>query len=171
MARYLAFLRGVSPMNARMPDLKRSFEAAGFSEVRTLLSSGNVAFDARAASQSTLEQKAEAAMRKELDHAFATIVRPARFLQDLVDADPFSEFDLPATAKRVITFLRQPATPSLSFPIERDGAWILKMSGTEIFTAYVPGTNGPVFMNLLERTFGKDITTRTFDTVKKCARA
>jgi hypothetical protein len=35
----------------------------------------------------------------------------------------------------------------------------------------VPNANGPVFMTLLERTFGKDITTRTLDTVQKCARA
>ena len=40
--RYVAFLRGVSPMNARMPELKACFEAAGFSGVRTLLSSGNM---------------------------------------------------------------------------------------------------------------------------------
>jgi len=46
MPRYVAFLRGVSPSNARMADLKRAFEIAGFSEVRTLLSSGNVVFDA-----------------------------------------------------------------------------------------------------------------------------
>jgi len=30
MRRYAAFLRGVSPMNAKMPELKRCFEAAGF---------------------------------------------------------------------------------------------------------------------------------------------
>ncbi|MDE2325144.1 MAG: DUF1697 domain-containing protein, partial [Betaproteobacteria bacterium] len=42
MPRYVAFLRGVSPMNARMPELKACFEAAGFGAVRTLLSSGNV---------------------------------------------------------------------------------------------------------------------------------
>ncbi len=42
MKRYAAFLRGVSPMNAKMPELKRAFEAAGFQAVRTLLSSGNV---------------------------------------------------------------------------------------------------------------------------------
>jgi hypothetical protein len=30
---------------------------------------------------------------------------------------------------------------------------------------------GPVFMSLLERTFGTDITTRTLDTVRKCASA
>lgn len=48
MPRYIAFLRGVSPMNARMPELKRCFEEAGFSDVRTILASGNVAFGSRA---------------------------------------------------------------------------------------------------------------------------
>lgn len=44
MPRYAAFLRGVSPMNAKMPELKKAFEAAGFLEVKTVLSSGNVVF-------------------------------------------------------------------------------------------------------------------------------
>lgn len=47
MTRYVAFLRGVSPQNAKMPALKACFEAAGFEHVRTILGSGNVAFDAR----------------------------------------------------------------------------------------------------------------------------
>ena len=34
-------------MNAKMPALKKCFEAAGFSDVRTLLSSGNVVFNSR----------------------------------------------------------------------------------------------------------------------------
>ena len=34
MPRYVAFLRGVSPMNARMADLRRCFEVAGFGNVK-----------------------------------------------------------------------------------------------------------------------------------------
>jgi hypothetical protein len=37
--------------------------------------------------------------------------------------------------------------------------------------SHEPGPKGPVFMTFLERTFGKDITTRTLDTVRKCAMA
>jgi hypothetical protein len=37
MPRDAAFLRGVSPMNAKMPALKRAFEAAGFTQVETVL--------------------------------------------------------------------------------------------------------------------------------------
>ncbi|HEY6942294.1 DUF1697 domain-containing protein [Dokdonella sp.] len=168
MARYVAFLRGVSPQNCRMPELQRCFEAAGFDDVRTLLSSGNVAFTTRAARAASLERKAERAMQAGLGRSFGTIVRPVDALQALIDADPFAAFRLPPAAKRVVTFLRDGA-PAVALPIERDGARILARVGAEVFTVYVPGAKGPVFMNLLERAFGKDITTRTLDTVRKCA--
>lgn len=171
MPRYIAFLRGVSPMNARMPDLKQCFLAAGFKDVSTVLSSGNVVFSTRATALPSLEKKAEQVMQASLGRTFPTIVRPADYLQALVASDPFAEFELPPKAKRVITFLRSAPESGVTLPIERDGARILKQAATEVFTAYEPGPKGPVFMNLLERTFGKDITTRTLDTVRKCARA
>ncbi len=45
-----------------MPELKRSFEAAGFRNVRTVLSSGNVIFDASSSDERTLERCAEEAI-------------------------------------------------------------------------------------------------------------
>ncbi len=54
--------------------------------------------------------------------------------------------------------------------MELDGARILAVQGREAFTAYVPSPKGPVFMTLIEKTFGKDVTTRTWDTVAKVAR-
>ncbi|MDB4879025.1 MAG: hypothetical protein JWL60_471 [Gemmatimonadetes bacterium] len=171
MPRYVAFLRGVMPTNCRMPELKQCFEGAGFTDVRTLLSSGNVAFNARSASGPTLERKAERAMLASMGRSFATMVRPAGYLQALVASDPFGEFALPATAKCVITFLQHSSARTVTLPIERDGTRILKLAGSEVFSAYAPTPKGPVFMTLLERTFGKDITTRTLATVEKCARA
>jgi len=58
MPRYAAFLRGVMPVNAKMPDLKKAFETAGFTEVKTILASGNVVFSARSASETSLEGRA-----------------------------------------------------------------------------------------------------------------
>lgn len=46
MSRYVAFLRGVSPANAKMTDLKVCFEKMGFTNVGTVLSSGNFVFNA-----------------------------------------------------------------------------------------------------------------------------
>ena len=170
-ARYVALLRGVSPMNCKMPELKGAFEQAGFTEVKTVLSSGNVVFDARAASESTLERKAEAAMAKQLGRAFYTIVRPVRALSELLGADPYAPFRLPGNAKRVVTFLREAPAKQVSLPPEVDGARILAMRGREILTAYVPSPRGPVFMTLIEKAFGKNVTTRTWDTINKCAKA
>jgi len=135
MPRYVAFLRGVSPMNAKMPELKRCFEACGFTEVKTLLSSGNVVFNARAASEAALQRKAEAAMAKHLGRAFYTIVRSTSDLEKIIDADPYAVFRLPANAKRVVTFLREHKQPKLALPLEVDGASILAMHGREIYTA------------------------------------
>lgn len=171
MPRYVALLRGVSPSNCKMPQLKECFEKAGFAGVRTILSSGNVAFDAGEAEWAVLERTAEDAMLASLGHAFPTIVRPSDHLRRLVASDPFAEFALPAAAKRVVTFLRHPDAADAELPIELDGAMILKRVGAEVFTAYEPHPKGPVFMTLLQRTFGKDITTRTLDTVRKCAAA
>ena len=171
MIRYVAFLRGVSPMNCKMPDLKRCFEAAGFSDVKTLLSSGNVAFSAKPAIVPTLEETAEKAMEGNLGKVFPTIVRPSAFLRSLVEHSPFGAFDLPAEAKPIITFLRRPHEEQINLPIEQHQASILRLDRTEVFSAYVPNEKGPMFMSLLERTFGKEITIRTFETVRKCSTA
>jgi uncharacterized protein (DUF1697 family) len=170
MPRYAAFLRGVMPTNAKMPDLKRAFEKAGFTDVRTVLGSGNVLFSARAASDGTLQRKAEAAMQEELGRTFATLVRSIDELQALIAADPFARYRLPAESKRIVTFLREPpAQPPSRLP-ERDGARIHQVIGREVFSSYLPTPKGPVFMSLIEKTFGEDVTTRTWETVKKVAR-
>jgi uncharacterized protein (DUF1697 family) len=170
MPRYAAFLRGVSPMNAKMPQLKAAFEAAGFTDVKTVLSSGNVIFDGPRASAASLQRKAEAAIWELLGRDFLTIVRPIDALRKMLASDPYKAFRLPAGAKRVVTFLRARPRAAPELPIELHGARILHMSGGEVFTAYVRSPKGPVFMTLIEQTLGKELTTRTWDTVAKVAR-
>jgi uncharacterized protein (DUF1697 family) len=108
-------------------------------------------------------------MQAHLGRTFSTIVRSSKHLQGLVEANPFKAFRLPPAAKPLVTFL--PAAPESvpRLPIKLDGACIHEMQGLEVFVSYVPNQKGPVFMALLERTFGRSITTRTLDTVRKCA--
>ena len=207
MPRYVALLRGVSPMNCQMPVLQRCLEDAGFTHVKTLLSSGNVAFSTpRAASLPALQRRVEKAMQDGAGYGFMTVVRAAAQLQQLLDADPFAAFELPpggnsitdAWARSFPTmfpgkpyvgrgisgqttpqmlarfreFLREPeAVHEVELPISRDQASILQRIGGEVLCVYVPNAKGPAFMALLEKTFGKAITTRTLDTVARCARA
>ncbi|WP_342120862.1 DUF1697 domain-containing protein [Pseudoduganella sp. OTU4001] len=171
MPRYIALLRGVSPMNCKMPELKAAFESAGFSNVRTLLSSGNVAFDARAASEATLERKAEAAMEAALGRSFYTIVRSQQHLVELLANDPYPALRASGLPKRVVSFMRGRPQPKAPLPQSLDGAHLLGIVGNDIFSEYEPSADGPAFMRLIEKTFGKDITTRTWDTVRKCSAA
>jgi len=170
MRRYAAFLRGISPMNAKMPELTRCFEAAGFADVKTVLSSGNVVFNGRAASESALEQKAEAALMKGLGRSFPVIVRSLDNLHAILASDPYQGFRLAKGSKRVVTFLRRAPSAKLSLPIEVDGARILCVKGAEVFTVYIASPRGAVFMTLIEKTFGKEVTTRTWGTLQKVAR-
>lgn len=171
MTRYAAFLRGVSPMNLKMLALKQALETAGFSEVRTLLSSGNVVFSGRRALETAIERKVEAAIEQHVGKRFGAIVRSIEDLQRLLEAEPFEAFRLPSNSKRVVTFLRAVPETMLELPIERDGARILKLAGRELLSAYVVTDKGPVFMSIIERAYGKNITTRTWETVQKVARA
>lgn len=168
MARYVAFLRGVMPTNAKMTELKSCFERAGYSNVKTVLASGNVVFNARTKSDTALARDIEAAMARYLDRTFYTIVRPVSRLQELIKSDPFAAFQLPPNAKKVVTFLREPHRSELSLPLETDSVRILAMNGREAFVVYVPKAKGAVFMVVIEKTFGTNVTTRTWDTVKKC---
>jgi uncharacterized protein (DUF1697 family) len=157
-------------MNAKMADLKQAFEAAGFTDVKTLLSSGNLVFTAPSASEASLQKKAEAAISKRLGRTFLTIVRPVALLREMLASDPYQAFRLPADAKRIVTFLREPLSSKLALPAEVDGARILAVDGSHVFSAYRPTPKGPVFMTLILKTFGPEQTTRTWQTVTKVAK-
>ncbi len=150
---YVAFLRGVSPLNAKMPELKRAFELAGFTEVRTLLTSGNVVFSARPAPNAALARKAEAAMTKHLGRSFVTFIRSVDDLRALLDRDPYGAFPDKRGFKRVITFLATPPKPPPTLPLEIVGG-TLKVY--EAFGDYREADRGPAFMTLLQKTFGKN---------------
>lgn len=166
-AAYAAFLRGVSPMNAKMPALRKALEEAGFESVKTVLASGNVTFATRSMSATSLQRKVDAAIEAGLKRRCLAILRPLEDLRALIDADPYGALGVPANAKRIVTFLNEAPAKKISLPLERQEARIYAINGLDVFSAYVPQPGNPVFMTLLEQSFGRDITTRTWDTIKK----
>lgn len=158
-------------MNSKMSELREVFEGAGFTDVKSVLASGNLVFRASAKSAGAVERKAESAMREKLGQSFLTIARPIDALVELLESDPFAAFRLRSGSKRIVSFLRSAPADTPRLPIEKEGARIISLVGTEVLSAYVPTPRGPVFMSLLEKTFGAEITTRTWDTVKKVVAA
>jgi len=158
-------------MNLKMPALQAALEEDGFTEVKTLLSSGNVVFSGRRASDTAIEKKLVATIEKNVGRTFGVIVRSIDELQALIDADPYRAYRLPAGSKRVVTFLRKAPEKTIKLPPALGGARIWAVRGREVLSSYVVNEKGPVFMALIEKAFGKDVTTRTWDTVLKVAKA
>jgi uncharacterized protein (DUF1697 family) len=106
-------------------------------------------------------------MSENLGRTFFTIVRAIDSLRAIIDSEPYASFRLPSGSKQIVTFLRKGHPSKLSLPIEVDGARLLAMTDREVFGTYLPNPRGPVFMTLIEKTFGSEVTTRTWETVKK----
>lgn len=171
MARYAALLRGVSPMNCKMPELKRALEQAGFTDVKTVISSGNAVFTARKTSEEALQNKCEAAFGKYLSKPFMTVVRSIDDLETLLASDPYKRFKLPANAKRDVTFLRAAPRIRPKLPVDLRGARICAIEDRVVFSFHIPQEMDPAFMELIEKTFGKEVTTRTWETVERIVKA
>jgi len=94
MQRYLALLRGVNVSGKniiKMEDLRRHMETAGFSNVKTLIQSGNIVFE----SSETEKQKLTSAVTKLLadnyGYAITVFVLDAKELSDAISGNPFTD--------------------------------------------------------------------------------
>ena len=158
-------------MNCKMPELKKALEKAGFTDVKTVISSGNAVFSSRTASEKSLEKKCEDAMQKVMGKTFMTIVRSIDELQALLEANAFGKYVVPANGKKNVTFLRATPDTAPKLPVEMKGGKILGLHGREAYLYYVPGEADPSFMTTIEKTFGKAVTTRTWETVGRIVKA
>jgi uncharacterized protein (DUF1697 family) len=113
VTRYVAFLRGVNlgKRTVRSAELKAAFEAMGFAEVKTLLASGNVLFDA--ASARGLRQKIEAGLAAAFGFPVGTVLRRRDELAAMVAADPFRRQE-GEDAKLHVLLFDAPVPPALS---------------------------------------------------------
>ncbi len=174
--RFVAFLRGINVGGNKMipmAKLKTMFESLGFTNVKTLLATGNILFDAPKSTPETLvtliEKKIEATFRL---HSHA-IVRSLADIHALVDRDPFKHISVTPHTRLYITFLATKPKSSLKIPYMSPNKdfTILKVSDTEICSVLTlnPSTRSVDAMQVLEKEYGKHITTRNWNTVKKIA--
>lgn len=94
MARRVALLRAVnlgSVGKVAMADLRTICEGLGYTDVKTLLNSGNVVFDAKSKSPATLERELEAACAKKLGLATEIFLRTVEEWTELVEGNVFPQ--------------------------------------------------------------------------------
>ena len=92
MTRYVALLRGVNVggINIKSADLARVFRDLGLGDVKTVLASGNVLFDAPRA-DAALKQRIEDALSAAFGYDAWVILRTQASLHDVVEGYPFPE--------------------------------------------------------------------------------
>ena len=89
--RYVALLRGINVGRAKrvaMGDLRALVEALGFTDVRTLLNSGNVVFSGAAANPADLAARLERALANRLGVSSTIVVLTSGDVQTIVDDRP-----------------------------------------------------------------------------------
>ncbi len=90
----VALLRGVNNVGARrvaMADLRALFRELGFSDVRTLLNSGNVIFSARGKGRGEVRNRIESALVSKLGLTCSVIVLSADEVTTVVRKNPLSK--------------------------------------------------------------------------------
>ena len=171
MTRWVALLRGISPSRERQrpEELRGVLIDLGFPDVTSVLASGNLVFssdDDRIA----LRERLEAAWPRQLGFRSTTVLRRCDELTSLVAGRPFGERDHGRSSYLLVTFA-QHDLPIDDLPRPPDDAAfeLLGSTGRELFT--VTDTTGaagsPDTMQWLEAQFGTDLTSRTWDTVRR----
>lgn len=95
MAGWVALLRGVNVggIAIRNADLAEVFSDLGFEAVRTVLASGNVAFEADATARGPLKSRIEAALRTRFGYDAWIVLVSREELESAIDAFPFDAGD------------------------------------------------------------------------------
>ena len=94
MALCVALFRGINVGKAKriaMAELKALFEDLGYTDVRTLLNSGNVVFDAGRGTPASHAKRIASAVEDRIGVSTNTLVLPARALEAAIDGNPFGE--------------------------------------------------------------------------------
>lgn len=179
--KYVALLRGINVGgNKKVPmaGLKSLLESQGFTQVQTLLNSGNVVFESVKNEPINLASKLSAAIESKFGFPVPVIVQTAEAINSLIDLNPFSHLEVHKDIRMYITFLSNSAvpgkmpepeypwsTPDNSFTIlgKKEDAVISVLDVSKIKT--------PDAMMVLEKIYSKDITTRNWKTVLKIGKA
>lgn len=172
---YIAFLRGINVGGhglIKMADLKKAFEKLGFENVRTLLASGNVVFESEQRDKKALTEEIESRLKKAFKKDIRVILRSLDELKKLQSSEPFKGIKVTPNIRLYVTFLSEKAGPHpMTIPqtaLQKEFR-ILHATPLEVFSVLdlSKGKGTPEAMNILEKEFGSNVTTRNWNTVLK----
>ena len=162
MTSYACLLRAVnvgSTGKLPMAELRAMCEAAGFTDVRTYIASGNVVLRSASIARQ-VQATLEAALARYVGKPVAVLVRTAAEMSAIRDANPFPNA---VPNRNVVIFLDQPPPPdALASVSGRDGEELV-LGTREIHVHYVHGVGD----SRLKLPAAKSGTARNITTVAK----
>lgn len=173
MKKYVAFLRGINVGGHHklpMADLKILFKELGFNNTITLLNSGNAIFETNEKNTKNLESIIGDALEKKFGFIVPTIVRTSEFINKLVAKDPFKSVEVTKDIRLYVTFLKNDVSSDLALPWTSDDASyriLEKIEQTVLSVLDVSVTKTPKAMESFDKFYGKDVTTRNWNTIHK----
>jgi uncharacterized protein (DUF1697 family) len=173
MTTYIALLRAVNVAGHQiltMSVLREFIGQAGFSDVRTVLQSGNAIFRGKAASSDVVESKLEREAVKQLGLDTDFIVRTAKEWTEMIDRNPFPREAAVDPGHLVVSFLKKAPTervlPELRTAIV--GKERIELLGKNLFVVYPDGIGrSKLTTALIDRKLGTRGTGRNWNTVQR----
>jgi uncharacterized protein (DUF1697 family) len=170
MPKFVALLRGIGPGNPNMRNekLRDAFEYLGFTNVQSVLSSGNIIFEYWMKSRSSLEWHIERILKEKLGLKIVAIVKGKGELENLVKENPFKGYTDTPSSRFNVTFIKNKKTENKDGESKGKGYQLLgSYDGTVCSLVDQTMKSTPAVMTHLEKKYGKEITTRTWATVNK----
>lgn len=173
--RYVAFLRGINVGKRRVKNdaLAKVFTDLGLENVKILIASGNVLFDANQQDELKLTKTIEDALEQALGFDVSVMLRGIAEIQAMLDLDPFKDIEVTKLTRRYVTLLAEKTKSTFELPYasEDDNFRILSRTDREVYSVLnvVEGSRTVDLMAVLEKEYGKDATTRNWNTIEKAA--
>lgn len=172
---YIAFLRGINVgrhARIKMADLKDAFLDMGFDNVRTVLATGNIIFESDIRDEAKLTQELESQLKNVFEKKINVMLRRIDELKKLQLKNPFSNIKTSKSTQLYVTFLPERINPnSITIPYisPQEELNIISIISREVFSVVdiSKGKGTTSAMNIMEKEFGPNITTRNWNTVLK----
>jgi uncharacterized protein (DUF1697 family) len=168
---YISMLRGINVGGhklIKMDQLRKSFEALGFEQVKTYIQSGNVVFKTAKSSPAALSKKIEERILKDFGFSASVISRTADELEKTIANNPFLKVHGIDPEKLHVMFLSEAPAPAalkklaeLTAPPDQ-----LRCAAREIYFSLPNGMSQSILMKSpVDRILAVITTTRNWRTV------
>jgi uncharacterized protein (DUF1697 family) len=173
MTTYIALLRGINVGGKNiiaMAALKQMFEALEFANVRTLLQSGNILFDAPARKTNDLESLLEAETKKRLKAEPHYFVRTAKEWSEILAHNPFPREAKTDPGRLHVLALKSSPSAAQAKALREAirGRETFEMGTRHAYVYFPDGAgNSKLTPRLLETKLGTRATARNWNTAQK----